>query len=408
LRAIPAELCVRCKGYKYLCGLPVCPLMERFKAITRSMSSVRIEGDGSTLDGATPPSAVVGERGYPKVSILYNVPPGVKEEAGHFEDPENWYGRVGLTEILRLRSSMVSSIYSEVNVKDPWKLYEREISLTSISYSPVDSEVKIRGRIEPKLKFDGILLPRGPTALAETIKMTSDPKLSKSLERLIEDDLKAEKAVVEAYRSENRYRIINALAFGLLGEKRSRRIVPTRWAITAVDSILGRNLLERVRRYNELGQLEVHYGAYLGNEFHIIVYPSPYNAAWVEVWHPATPWTEEVTVVELSENHFGEYQFLDGGYMAARLSVLEYLDRIQRQAGVLIVREITKDYFAPVGNWHIRETVKRAMENMILKGVEFEEAIRFVNSRLKAKVDLTKLKSVYMFRSQRRIDDFLK
>ena len=30
---ISAELCVRCKGYKRLCGLPYCPLMERFRAM---------------------------------------------------------------------------------------------------------------------------------------------------------------------------------------------------------------------------------------------------------------------------------------------------------------------------------------------------------------------------------------
>ncbi|BBD72676.1 hypothetical protein HS1genome_1065 [Sulfodiicoccus acidiphilus] len=407
MRTISADLCVRCKGYKYLCGLPVCPLMERFRAITRTMASVKVDGSSSAVSGATPPSAIVGERGYPKVAVLYNVPPGVGEqEARRFEDPENWWGNVGLTEILRLRSSMISSVYSQVNVSEPWKLYEREISLTSISSKPVDSEVRVKGVIEPKLKFDGLLLPRGPTAEAESIRLVGNPKLSKPLERLINDDVKVEQAIREIYGQESRYTLINALAFGLLGERKSRRIVPTRWAITAVDGALGKYFLNKVRRHPLYNELEVHFSSYLGNDFHVILVPSPYTAAWVEIWHPTTPWAQEVTVVELREDHFGHYEFLDGGYMAARLAVLEYLNSLGRQATVIIVREITKEYFAPVGNWHIRETVKRAMGNVVLKGVELEQALKFVSRRLRAAVDLTKLKTISSVRGQKRIDEF--
>jgi hypothetical protein len=51
-----------------------------------------------------------------------------------------------------------------------------------------------------------------------------------------------------------------------------------------------------------------------------------------------------------------------GAYYAARLAALEYLENIQRQAKVLIVRDVRPDYWAPLGVWVIRETMRNAFE----------------------------------------------
>nr|WP_256205084.1 hypothetical protein [Aeropyrum camini] len=51
----------------------------------------------------------------------------------------------------------------------------------------------------------------------------------------------------------------------------------------------------------------------------------------------------------------------DGGFSAAKLPVLEHLYSRGRRADVIIVREVLPQYYAPVGNWHIRETVKHAL-----------------------------------------------
>ena len=51
-----------------------------------------------------------------------------------------------------------------------------------------------------------------------------------------------------------------------------------------------------------------------------------------------------------------------GAYYAARLGALEYLNDIKRNAKVLIVRDVTPDYWAPLGVWVIRETVRNAFD----------------------------------------------
>jgi hypothetical protein len=53
---------------------------------------------------------------------------------------------------------------------------------------------------------------------------------------------------------------------------------------------------------------------------------------------------------------------ITGAYYAARLSILNYLEKIRRNAGFTVIRWITGDYWAPLGVWVIRETVKKAME----------------------------------------------
>jgi hypothetical protein len=58
-----------------------------------------------------------------------------------------------------------------------------------------------------------------------------------------------------------------------------------------------------------------------------------------------------------------------GGYYAARLSILQKLDEIKRTASVLALRFVTKEYWAPLGVWVVREAVKKALEG---RGIGFE------------------------------------
>lgn len=407
MRKIPAELCVKCKGYKYLCGLPSCPILDRFRSIVHVAS--KIQGS-EKIEGSTPPSIVIGEKNYPKVSLIYNIPPGIKgEEAREYENPEGWWGKKSLSDILSLRSSLVSTILHDVNINEPEKLYEKEIALAGISEKPVLSEAQSEVKqILPRLKFDGILIPRGPSIKAKDIKVDENPKIPKKIESLIFDNVKAEEGVLELYSSgENYYRIITTFSLGLLGRKKNRRIVPTRWSITAVDQIVGNYLLSKIKEFDTISTTTVYYNSYLGNYFHIIFYPSRYSSIWIEIWYPFSLWSNELVITDLSEDYWGEYEFLDGGYMAARLAVIEKLNEMRRQAGIIIIREITSEYYAPVGNWHIRETVKKAYK--IAEFDDLQKAINFVNSRLKSdRVKLNEIRSIKKLLTQTKIDFFLK
>ncbi|MEM0373439.1 MAG: hypothetical protein QXO96_02670, partial [Sulfolobales archaeon] len=121
MRVVSSKLCVRCKGYKYLCGLSACPIIIRFRSMMDAISNVK---NRDIISGSTPPSIIVGEKGYPKVNIIFNLPPNIYgDSAKEYENPQGWWGRKSLGDIIKLRSYMVSSIIKNINVNDPLTLY---------------------------------------------------------------------------------------------------------------------------------------------------------------------------------------------------------------------------------------------------------------------------------------------
>jgi len=360
--SIPPELCARCKGYKRLCGLPRCPILEAFQAQIRVYMRLK----GPHVSGSTPPSMLVGEFGYPRVGVYYMISVDVYGEAAReYEDPVGWADRrLGVGDILRYRSELLSARI-EAPVDKPEVLYESEVGLAGVSEKPVDSEAELERVPIPSLRFDGVTKPLGPRAPARRIRVSSNPKLNPAVESVIWDELKAVEAVKTLYGSGvDVYTIQRLLSLGFLGKRARRRLVPTRWSITAVDDMVSRLLREKLRGKPEVSDVRVHYEEYLGNRFIVIVKPGPGYFEWIEVWQPRSFWVREASkpiLWRVEENPLGSTSSMDGGFSAARLAVLEKLAEEGRRADVVIIREITPAYYAPLGNWHIRETVRRAV-----------------------------------------------
>jgi hypothetical protein len=73
-----------------------------------------------------------------------------------------------------------------------------------------------------------------------------------------------------------------------------------------------------------------------------------------------------------------------GGYYAARMSVLEKLRDMKRQALVITLRFITSEYTSPLGVWVCREACRRAFN----KGWDFDskaEMVSFARNLVKEK-----------------------
>ncbi len=375
LARVPASTCVKCKGYRHLCGLPRCPILERFRSNIRASLSLR----GLNLEGSTPPTVVVGEFGYPKVPVMLGIPPSIKGLlARGYDDPIGWWGVVGLDEIIRRRSYLVSPVV-RVDVKDFERLYEAELSVAAASLRPVESEARLKKPPIPKLTFKPGLSPVGPSAEVREIRVVGNATLPPKLEKLIWDDVSAQDGVVELYMSGvDVYSIIRSFSVGLLGRLRNRKLVPTRWAITAVDRALANYFLRKIRFCDTVSRVELYENEYLGNKFKIILYPGRPLIEWIEVWHPMSVFTaaaEAPVIVYNKSTPTGKTSTIDGGFDAAKVAVLEYLERIRRKASVIIVREVTPEYYASVGNWHIRETVRRSFMRPPKRFGSLEEAV---------------------------------
>jgi len=359
-KKINPEICIVCKGARRLCGLQYCPLLKSIKYRLRAYLGIK----GDLVDGSSPPTLIVGEYGYPRVRLYYGVPPEVYgDKAKIYDDPYQWFLRYSLEDIVGLRSNLLN-IVLDANVYNPYKLYEKEIGLAVVSMKPVDTEAILEEKPRPRLVFDPYTPPRGPSARARDVKVTTNPILPRRLDKIIWDDLRAEKAVWELYRDKiDFYTIVRALSIGFLGRRGRRRIVPTRWAITAIDSIIGSQLLKNIRKYPSINHTLVYYSEYIYNRYLIILAPGIYSALWVEAWQPNSLWNpgQEPLIVMVREDYRGRVSEMDGGYYAARTSVLEHLHSIRRQARIVILRRIDPQYLYPVGNWQIRLTVKHAL-----------------------------------------------
>lgn len=383
-KEIPSSLCVRCKGYKMLCGLPRCPLVLRFRAQVKTYAKIF----GNNVAGSTPPSGLVGEKNYPLVPVLIGIPPGViGEDASIYDSPENWWGVKSLENIIELRSSIIAALI-KVDARNPQKLIDLEIPFAMVSSKPVDTLASLAGMPMPIKTLDPVAIPHGLLAIADRVKISGNPSIPRIVEKVYGDEIKASEAIWKLYtEGVSIYSIQRALSFGLLGLPRNRRLVPTRWSITAVDSIISSRLLRFIRTYSSIGDIELYREEYLGNRFWVIMQPGPYSFEWIEIWHPNTIFTESggmPIVIRNREGFSGEPLFMDGGYHAARLAVLEHLYKRGRRASIIVVREITPTYYASVGNWHIRETVRRAMAKPPEKVQSISEAILLVESELLA------------------------
>jgi hypothetical protein len=377
-------LCVACKGGKFLCGKTRCPLLIRARFYLKAMPLIK----GLGVDGASPPSVFVGRIGYPYVYAGPMVPP-VHEDTSLYDLPELWFGK-SIDEIVSFRSMLVRGKH-RVHVKkfeEAGRIMERTLEL-ALAVNPVDTELMFTKQPRRVLVLDDEVQPFGPSAPISSLQISTarwDHRIEKAH---YDTDLKAANAVLDLYkRGVLVTRIQRAFSVGAFGVKKNRRLVPTRWSITAVDSIISKSLMERIKTCPEINEFRLYESRYLDNRFEILMLPQAWSYEAMEAWYPGTIWNPSGrTVVMYSdwENHTGRttYADLGGCYYAARLAVCELLEKERRQATVIVMREAHPGYIMPVGVWQVRENVRNAMRQKPLKFNTLEEALARIASQFK-------------------------
>ena len=370
--------CITCKG-RGLCGRPVCPILRRLEE-TAALPRI-----GKSLEGMSPPEVFVGRHGYPLVRAGPMVPAG--GNPGQLPDLPSLGMDIG--EIIAARSALVRS-ESKIVIKEaqaPGRLLDA-MQQIALSAAPVGTEVSFYKPPQSRLQFDGVLSPSGPSGEMEKMQITTNPLIPRKVDQMVEDrDAGAAAAVGELYTSGiGTDHISRMLSLGLLGRK--RKLVPTRWSITASDDMIGKLLKETVLDYHQVNDYYLFSGEDLGNHFEILLLPRPFSFELVEIWMARSVWAEEGFIGGDREDMRPRkrYSSLAGGYYAARLAVLEHLASKGRQAGVLAVREIDESYWAPLGVWVMREVARKAMQAAPRRFGSLTEALAEMEKRIKTPV----------------------
>jgi DNA repair protein NreA len=403
-------MCLRCRSAQLLCGKPVCPILLKYRAFERTLPLV----EGTELDGTSPPGLFVGRFGYPKVAVG----PLLSPEHGStelFDTPEQWVGR-SVQEVIGFRTGLVRGT-SRIRVTDaeqPIPLLEN-LQLLGIAAETVESEATFRRPPRGHLALSDATPPFGPSAPIERFRLDVR-RVDPHLDRLTSDThANARTAVVELYERGVRVsRIQRAFSVGTLGRHGRRRLVPTRWSITAVDDLLSKQNLELIRDLPELSELLLYRLTALDNRWLIAFLPGAYRYESIEAWYPNTLWNPNPTRIVMVGDHEGfsgrtTYASIGGCYYAARLATSEALLRLGRQAGVVVLREVHPGEILPLGVWNVREHVRAALGSAPERLAGLPELEAKIGATFAIPLERWRLASALLHeaRTQRRLDEWL-
>jgi len=387
VRSRNINLCIYCRGGRNLCGKPLCPIILKLRSYLKVRDDIRKE----ILEGSSPPAVFVGRYGYPNVQVGPLIPP-IMGNTEIYDHPERWIN-MSIEEIIDIRLQLVRGRFP-VNVKkidNSNKNLEatREVALSS---KPVDAEVEFTKPPGGRILLDDEIQPMGLSAPISKV-IVSSVKANPIIERVYYDyDLKASEALMKLFTNNIPVSSIQrVLSVGALGVGIERKMVPTRWSITAVDSTISRRLRDEIVKRNPLiNEYRVYESNLLGNRFIVIMIPEKWQYEFIEVWYPGTAWNRDQNMIAIGgdyEPYWGRttYAEIGGCYYAARLATTEYLEREGRQAATLIIREAYPEYILPLGVWVVREGVRKAYRGKPLKFDTLKEALNYASNRLKVK-----------------------
>lgn len=392
----PADLCVVCKGTKKLCGQAFCPILKRIDAQVGFKNKVSEHVFGPSQE------VFVGSYGYPYVSFgplasVEDRPVGVK----------SLYGKP-YTEIINARSTMVRG----KKFATESKRMKRDMQEVAMSIRATDIEMKFTKKPNMAIQFSSLVQPMGPSAPLFSFRQAENPKIPKRVDTVIEENLLASEAVSELMKhSFDNYYITNIFSTGALGKEENRKIVPTRWSITALDDMIGKQRMERIRNFDkELADYLVFHHSDYDNTYTVLMMPGGWEFENFESWSPKSVWamgSKHTVTTEEYEPFRGRTKYADkqvGGYYASRYSIVEYLEKIRRQARVVVFREIGEGYMVPLGVFQVREGVKSALEKRPGIFSTLDEALEAV--KLSINVPLSRYFAMSRILSQKRLTDY--
>jgi hypothetical protein len=403
------QICLQCRFTRLLCGKPKCPILIKLNSFVNTSKII-----SSNIETDSPPSAFVGRLGYPKVSFGPLLPLQ-RGETAIFDEPEMWRN-LSFEEIVNFRMSMVRA-KANVDINSASNpsglLYDTQVSM--LSRRPVYAEFSLR-KVQTKSVYyiDDTSSPFGPSAGVERYRF-GNASSDRTVENVYYDgDMKSTEAVIRLYESGLTVNSIQKIfSLGMVGLTKKRKLVPTRWSITAVDDIISKVMLDSIKTMPSIDLFHVFVNDMLGSRYVIMLLPGNFAYEWVEAWFPGTVWNaigKDVSSIADHEGFSGRktYALPGGCYYSVRLAAAEYLSKIRRQGIVIALREIYPGQLLPLGVWNVREAVRQAFETQPYLFDNFSDTLNFAVSKLRLGIDFWK-RSSYLIKEmieQKRIDNF--
>ena len=354
-----------------------------------------------SVSGSSPPSVFVGSYNYPKVFVGPMVPP-IHGDTELLDAPEKWTGKT-LEEIVNFRLNLVRGI-QKISIDQTEGRYIENLQELAMSSKPADSDLEFFKPTSANISLDGESAPFGPIGEIKSAKF-SHSSSEKSIEKIFYDkDLKAQDAVLHLYNSGIEIsKIQKCFSIGMFGK--NRKLVPTKWSITATDDIISNSLTEKILDYSLIDSCRVFSYEHLGNLFSVVLFPHRWIYEMIEAWYS----DGVLGFGSDSEDARGidHPPAIAGAYFAAKLGVAEYLEKNKIQSGVVILREIRPEYAIPVGVWQVREGIRLAMKQQCMIADNFEHALDIASKKMSiSKNEWLSKGNIIKLIKQKTISDF--
>jgi len=354
-----------------------------------------------SISGTSPPSIFVGSYNYPKVFVGPMVPP-IHGDTSLLDTPERWIGK-SLEDIVNFRLNLVRGI-QKISIDQTQGRYIENLQEVAMSSKPINSDLTFEKSASSNISLDGESAPFGPIGVINSAKFSGTTS-EKSIEKIFYDkDLNAQDAILNLYNSGIEIsKIQKCFSIGMLGQK--RKLVPTKWSITATDDIISKSLVGEILNCDVIDSCRVFSYGHLGNIFTVVLFPHRWIYEMIEAWYSngvlgfGSDYEDARGIDHPPE--------ISGAYFAAKLGVLEYLVKHQIQAGVVILREIQPEYAIPVGVWQVREGIRRAMRQNPVFADNFDNALSLASHKMSiSKLEWLSHGNISKLMMQKTLTDF--
>ena len=344
--------------------------------------------------GNSPPQVFIGSKlKYPAVNVGILSPPDKVDDAWMYDAQKYWAeNNFDIPTIINLRQSLINSRF-QTRVDQARTQSTKFVDLAQelgVAKKPVDVEIELKKKVQVKLDTDKVTMPMGPRAPLKKARITENTTVDRHVDKVVSDtDLKANEAIQYLYKQQvDEHNLSKILSIGVLGLKKGRRLVPTRWSITAVQDMIGKQMINQLKQYETIEQHQVYFGGYLGNYFLVFLFPDVWSFELFELYLPGSSWNQsgELEAATDFEWYGGRKQYAfatAGGYYANRLSVVRKLCELKRQASVLVVRLETPSYWAALGVWVVVESMRKAMAGFQKEFPDRKEMLAFGTAYVK-------------------------
>lgn len=360
----------------------------------------------SEFSGSSPPEIFVGRWNYPNVYTGILSP----QEYGNTQlmsSPELWHeNKLQIPDILSNRSQLIYG-RTQSQIKKPNSKFISIVQEVAMTHKSIATEFKLKKPITKNLENDSRTPLISNAADIAQVRLQENTSIKPKVDYLVNDtDVKSSIALVELDKAGiTTSSIIKLLSAGLLGRRTNRKLVPTRWSITAVDDSLSKEKLTRIRLYPELQNIEVFSAEYLGNHYEFLLLPEKWSFEVIEIS------TKNSGVWHDNESFFERKKYADsvtGAYYVNRLALTEYLDKIKKQCQCIVLREVRPEYYAPLGVGILRQVSREAFSKQSKKFGNIADAVADIQTRLTINADNFLSKSVILknYGKQKKLSQF--